>query len=42
MVNWLVRQTSNLMIASRMGSNPVRDNKPLFPRARNFALIAQY
>ena len=24
-----------------MGSNPVR-GKPLFPRARNFTLIAQY
>ena len=29
MVEWLMRQTSNLRIASRMGSNPVRD-KPLF------------
>ena len=29
-VEWLTCQTSNLRIASRMGSNPVRD-KPLFP-----------
>jgi hypothetical protein len=35
------RVTSNLMIVSRMGSNPVRC-KPLFPWARNFTLIAQY
>ena len=40
-VEWLARQTSNLRIASHMGSNPVRD-KPLFPSARNykFTLIA--
>ena len=37
----LTRRTSNLTIASRMGSNPVRD-KPLFPSARNFTLITQY
>ena len=30
MVEWLKRRTSNLRIASRMGSNSVRD-KPLFP-----------
>ena len=41
MVEWLTCLTSNLRIASRMGSNPVRD-KPLFPRERNFTLIAQY
>ena len=29
-VEWITRRTSNLRIASRMGSNPVRD-KPLFP-----------
>ena len=29
-VEWLKRRTSNLRIASFMGSNPVRD-KPLFP-----------
>ena len=29
-VNWLASRTSNLRIASRMGSNLVRD-KPLFP-----------
>ena len=40
-VEWLTRRTKNLRIASRMGSDPVRD-KPLFPLARNFTLIAQY
>ena len=35
------RRTSNLRIASRTGSNPVKD-KPLFPSTRNFTLIAQY
>ena len=40
-VEWVTRQTSNLRITSRMGSNPVR-GKPLFPWARNFTLIAQY
>ena len=30
MVKWLMRRTSNLRIASRMGPNPVRD-KSLFP-----------
>ena len=40
-VQCLACQTSNLMIASYMGSNPVGD-KPLFPRAGNFTLIAQY
>ena len=35
-VEWLTRRTSNLRIASRMGSNPVKD-KPLFPWARNYA-----
>ena len=40
-VKWLKHQTSNLRIASRMGSNPVRD-KPLFLSARNFTLIAEY
>ena len=29
-IEWLTRRTSNLRIASRMGSNPVMD-KPLFP-----------
>ena len=41
MVEWLTCQTSNLRIASRMGSNRVRE-KPLFPWARNCTLIAQY
>ena len=40
-VELLTRRTSNLRIASHMGSNPVRD-KPLFPRARNFTLILIY
>ena len=49
MVNFVLKVTihnkinaaawSNLRITSRMGSNSVRD-KPLFPRARNFTLIA--
>ena len=39
MVELLTRRTSNLRIDSRMGSNPVMD-KPLFPWARNFTLIA--
>ena len=40
-VDRLTRRTSNLRIASRIGSNPVRD-KPLFPWARNFTIIVQY
>ena len=41
MFEWLTCRTSNLRIASRMCSNHVRD-KPLFPWARNFTIIAQY
>jgi hypothetical protein len=40
MAEWLTLRTSNLMIASRMGSNPVR-GKSLIPWARKFTLIAQ-
>jgi hypothetical protein len=36
---WLMRWTSNLRIADRVGSNPIR-GKPLFPRARNFTFIS--
>ena len=42
MVEWLTRRTSNLKIANRMSSNPVRD-KPLFPWARNqWILISNF
>ena len=34
---WLTILTSNLRIANRKGSNPVR-SKPLFPLARKFTL----
>ena len=37
MVEWLTRRTSNLRIASCIGSDPVRDNL-LFPCARNLHL----
>jgi hypothetical protein len=38
LVEWLMGRTSNLRIANREGSNPVR-GKPLFPLARNFTLV---
>jgi hypothetical protein len=41
MAEWLTHWTSNIMIDSRMGSNPVR-GMSLFPGARNFTFIAQY
>ena len=41
MAEWLKHQTSNLTNTSHMGSNPVMV-RPLFLRARNITLTAQY
>jgi hypothetical protein len=41
MAKWLTILTSNLMVASWIGSNPVM-GKSLFPWERKFILIAQY